>query len=37
MTADRRVIAKLLIDSRMSKVDYQNKVLPMLFEYTKST
>ncbi len=28
MTANRHVVVKLLTVNRMSKVDYQNKVLP---------
>ncbi len=31
MTASWHVVAKLLTVSRMSKVDYQNKVLPNIF------
>jgi len=31
MTFSSHVVEKLLIVSRMSKVDYQNKVLPVFF------
>jgi len=33
MTASWHVVAKLITVSRMSKVDYQNKVLPNIFIY----
>ncbi len=35
MTASWHVVAKLLTFSRMSKVDYQNKVLPILLLYSE--
>ncbi len=34
MTASWHVVAKLLIVSRISKVDYQNKVLPQIYLHT---
>ncbi len=33
MTARSHVVAKLLTISRMFKVDYQNKVLPLIFSH----
>ncbi len=35
MTASRHVSAKLLTVSRMSKVDYRNKVLPIIELFTQ--